>query len=172
MFTNKFRGRPWMTSRSKAGRGQWFCDNNKKVLVLKSSAMGGGEGVKNCVTSYMDDPSTLFGFSANFLMSISISSTLIILWECLVVHYLSKANLLYSFNKTYFKILQRDRQHSKTNWHQTYLDNALFAIYLSAPQYIILKKYFVVFVFRNDNCLLSLKYNFSAIHKKHLFHIL
>ena len=40
------------------GRGQGFCDDNAKAL-LKRVTMGGGGGskiVKNCVTSFMDDP--------------------------------------------------------------------------------------------------------------------
>ena len=38
------------------GRGyQGFCDDSTRALVIKSVTVGKG-GVKNCVTSFMDDP--------------------------------------------------------------------------------------------------------------------
>ena len=50
------------------GRGQWFCDNSRKALVIKPVKIGEGcRGVggvvkilQNCVTSFMDDPKELF----------------------------------------------------------------------------------------------------------------
>jgi hypothetical protein len=43
----------------RARGGQGFCDNSTKAIVLKSVTIWGGGGsknVKNCVTSFMDDP--------------------------------------------------------------------------------------------------------------------
>ena len=39
-------------------RYQGFCDNSTKALALKSVKNGGGVSkiIKNCVTSFMDDP--------------------------------------------------------------------------------------------------------------------
>ena len=48
-----------MTSRSKrGGRGQRFCDDSTKALVIKRVTVGGGGSkfVRNCVMSFMDDP--------------------------------------------------------------------------------------------------------------------
>ena len=44
-----------MTSRSYGGGVQGFYENITKALVIKRVTMG-SEGVKNSVTSFMDDP--------------------------------------------------------------------------------------------------------------------
>ena len=47
-----------MTSRSKGERGQGFCDDSTKALVIKNTTMGEGGGLKivlNVLMSFMDD---------------------------------------------------------------------------------------------------------------------